>query len=398
MSDERKSLPRGIHQRPDGRFRLYVTQCGKPYQPLVTWELLTELGVKVPETTRLSQPGLELASKALIKLQNARLDNEKKGAVAASASAKTKIGDLFKLIEQDYLRTGRKSLDDVLTRWSLHLKGPFADVAAAALGSDHINAYIFRRQREGASGASINRELAIIRRMMRLGERQTPPLVRGIPYFPKLAESDPRTAFLEQHEYDKLKLHAHPLWLRALLATYYTFGFRRNELLKLRVRQVSLIDDTINLPAGATKTSRPRTLVMTGEVLALVSALIHGKAPNDFVFTHDEHEQRAKGGSQVVDFRGAWKKMFADAGVEPRRLHDMRRSAIRNALRRGVDRDTVKKMSGHLTDHVFSAYNIQAVDDLRKAAEKIEQGAALVRTRTATKTATGGQAHAEAVQ
>lgn len=92
----------------------------------------------------------------------------------------------------------------------------------------------------------------------------------------------------------------------------------------------------------------------------------------------------------MIDFRGAWKKMFADAGVEIRKLHDMRRSAVRNAIRRGVDRDTVKKMSGHLTDDVFSRYNIQAVDDLRDAAEKIEQGAAHIRA-TATKTATDGE-------
>lgn len=57
----------------------------------------------------------------------------------------------------------------------------------------------------------------------------------------------------------------------------------------------------------------------------------------------------------------------------------MRRSAVRNAIRRGVDRDTVKKMSGQLRDPVFSAYNIQMVDGLKDAAEKIEQGAALIR-------------------
>jgi hypothetical protein len=77
--------------------------------------------------------------------------------------------------------------------------------------------------------------------------------------------------------------------------------------------------------------------------------------------------------------------MFADAGVEPRKLHDMRRSAVRNAIRRGVDRDTVKKMSGHLTDDVFSRYNIQAVDDLEDAARRIEEGAARTRA-TDTKT------------
>jgi hypothetical protein len=79
---------------------------------------------------------------------------------------------------------------------------------------------------------------------------------------------------------------------------------------------------------------------MTAEVSALVTALIQDKQPDDFVFTHDDD------GIPVKDFRGAWAKMFADAGVEMRKLHDMRRSAVRNAIRRGVDRDTVKKMSG----------------------------------------------------
>src|ERR1019366_762934 len=197
--------------------------------------------------------------------------------------------------------------------------------------SDDINDYIFFRQREKAANATVNRELSVVERMMHLGERTTPPRVRGVPHFPKLKESDPRTGFLEQHEYDKLRQHAHELWLRALLASYYTFGFRRSELLRLRVLQVNRIDRTINLLAGATKNGKARTVVMTAEVLALVTASIENKKPHDFVFTHDD-------GSAVKDFRGAWKKMFADAGVEPRKLHDMRRSAVRNAIRRGVDR------------------------------------------------------------
>jgi len=74
------------------------------------------------------------------------------------------------------------------------------------------------------------------------------------------------------------------------------------------------------------------------------------------------------------DFRDAWAKLFARRASRSGD-HDMRRSAIRNAIRRGVDRDTVKQLSGHLTDYVFSAYNIQATDDLRDAARKIEDGA-----------------------
>ncbi len=374
-----KKLPRGIHLLDNGMYRLYTTRAGRRYQPQVTWELLKNLGVPVPANCRLQHPGLELAKIALVKQQSKIVDEVRTGVI--EATAKTKIGDLLKLIEQDYLRAAKKTWDDTLSRWKLHLKGHFADVYASELSSDHINSYILHRLREKASGASINRELAVARRMMHLGERTTPPLVRGVPHFPKVKESEPRTGFLEQVEYDKLRQHARTLWLRGLLSTYYTFGFRRAELLKLRVRQVNLIDNTINLPSGGTKNGKPRTIVMTAEVRSLVTASIHGKAANDFVFTHAD-------GSQVIDFRAAWRTMFENAGVEMRKLHDMRRSAVRNAIRRGVDRDTVKKMSGHLTDDVFSRYNIQAVDDLKDAAQKIEDGAAAARIRTATKTAT----------
>lgn len=378
-------LPRGIHLLRNGVYRLYTTRNGRPYQPQVTWELLKDLGVPVSASCRLQHPGLELAKIALVKQQSKIVDEVRTGVV--EATVKTRIGDLFELIEQDYTRKGKKSLDDVQSRWRLHLKDHFGNIYARDLSTDQINAYSFRRQREGASGGTINRELAVVARMMHLGQRTTPPLVRGVPHFEKIKESDPRTGFLEQHEYDKLRLHAHALWLRGLLATYYTFGFRRAELLNLRVRQVNLTDSTINLPAGATKNSKGRALVMTQEVCGLVRALIHGKTANDFVFTYDD-------GSQVIDFRGAWKKMFADAGVEIRKLHDMRRSAVRNAIRRGVDRDTAKKMSGHLTDDVFSRYNIVAVDDLEDAAQKIEAGAARARA-TATKTATEREAAIE---
>jgi integrase len=386
-NEKKRKLPRGVRQLPDGRFSLYVTRGGKPVRVIVTWELLGELRVPV-SPTRLDHPSLELAKAALIRLQSKILEEQRTGVI--EANAKTKIGSLFVLIEQDYFRTGKKTWDDVLSRWNLHLKDHFADIVASSLASDHINDYIFIRQREKAAGASINRELAVIARMMHLGERTTPPRVRGVPYFPKVKESEPRTGFLEQVEYDKLRLHAHALWLRALLETYYSFGFRRSELLRLLVRQVNLIDQTINLPAGGTKNSKARTVVMTQEVLVLVTASIQGKQPDDFVFTHDD-------GTPVKDFRGAWAKMFADAGVEMRKLHDMRRSAIRNAIRRGVDRDTVKKMSGHLTDDVFSRYNIQAVDDLEDAARRIEEGAARTRA-TDTKTDISENAPSESWQ
>ena len=67
-----------------------------------------------------------------------------------------------------------------------------------------------------------------------------------------------------------------------------------------------------------------------------------------------------------------WKTLTKEAGVQNFLLHDFRRSAARNLLRAGVNRDVAKRITGHKTDSMFSRYNIVAENDLAEAAEKLE--------------------------
>jgi hypothetical protein len=55
-------------------------------------------------------------------------------------------------------------------------------------------------------------------------------------------------------------------------------------------------------------------------------------------------------------------------------FHDLRRSFVTNARRRGVAESVVMKMSGHKTRAIFDRYNIINDEDLRTGIERIEEG------------------------
>jgi integrase len=256
--------------------------------------------------------------------------------------------------------------------WRIHLKEFFGGYLAGRVGTDLFERYIEHRKkgitgeaRELKRNGTINRELAILKAMFNRGAEADPPLVSRVPRFPaKLRESDPRSGWLSDEQYDKLQASCREVWLRAWLAIAFNFGLRKGELLRMRVGDVDMNGWTIKLPPGTTKNDKGRTIKMTDEVHTLMAPCVQGKRSDDFVFTWSD-------GSPVKDFRVTWQQMCDRAGV-PILLHDFRRTAVRNLVRAGVSKMTAKRISGHASDSVFDRYDIQDESDLDDAATKIQ--------------------------
>lgn len=84
-----------------------------------------------------------------------------------------------------------------------------------------------------------------------------------------------------------------------------------------------------------------------------------------WVFHHD--------GQPVRDFYTAWRRACREAGLPGMRLHDLRRTAVRNTVRVGVPDVVAMQLSGHRTRSVFDRYNIVSENDLHDAAAKLDQ-------------------------
>ena len=105
------------------------------------------------------------------KILNKRLAEIAEGNFMGPQLERTKIDELAEMFLRDYRINGRKSIDDVEARWKYHLKPFFGGMRALDVTSEQLARYVDKRQQEQAANATINRELAALKRIRRAKHR-----------------------------------------------------------------------------------------------------------------------------------------------------------------------------------------------------------------------------------
>src|SRR6266545_122869 len=119
------------------------------------------------------------------------------GRVIVPRADKITVAELAEDLKVDYKANGRKSADRL--EFSLaHLLPVFGARKAITLTSADVTAYRVQRQAAGAAAATVNRELAALKRMFSLavkGER-----FQRMPYIEMLRENNARRGFFEREQ------------------------------------------------------------------------------------------------------------------------------------------------------------------------------------------------------
>jgi hypothetical protein len=272
--------------------------------------------------------------------------------------------------------TGCRALKEADTRFA-HLGRFFAGRRAATIGQPQATAYAAHRQAEGAANGTINRELAILGRLLRLGYEANK--VARPPAIGLLKEAPPRQGFFEDAQYAAVRSHLPPD-LQVVIDLDHTFGWRtQSEVLALERRQLDLTarpHGTLRLDGGTTKNDDGRVVYLTPELqqapcrairagpeagapaqpshsvsVPAPRGPVEGDPPKRLLQTLDEgHDHGRLSGPASARLPG-------NRGAEPRE---------RRRPRAGGDDD-----HGHKTRSVFDRYHIVSPADLQDASARL---------------------------
>lgn len=313
----------------------------------------------------------EVKQEALAVLRDLMVDS-KNGKQFVGDVKKIRYEDLRAGLITNYIERGNKSLevmkDGTETIWGLRdVDEFFKEYPVTKITTDSAREFSQSLLKQGKSNGTVNRSLALLRRMLSIaledGKIQFRPKIR------LLKAGAPRKGFLTLDRFNELLGHL-PINLKPTVTFLYYCGVRVGEALQISWEQVDLEGALIRLEDEQTKNGLPRTVPLPDVLIAML----------------EKRTDRTGLVFNGTNLRKEWQRACVACGegtlteVEGKRdpryagliIHDLRRSAIRNLIRAGVTETVAMAISGHKTRSVFMRYNITDESDVLDAMRRVQ--------------------------
>ncbi|MGA7908422.1 MAG: site-specific integrase [Candidatus Sulfotelmatobacter sp.] len=251
-----------------------------------------------------------------------------------------------------------------------NLAACFGDVKLSDITAGAIEDFKEKRLSQGIRTATINRDLAVLHRMMKLAERKM--FVSDSPFrdvdFLEERKQRRRPHILTFEEEDRV-LNAAAPHIRALTVLILETGMRsRREALSLLWSDVDFVNDLIHVRESKTRAGE-RSIPISDrckiELLRWRNLL--GPEFSSYVFPNTHEPSKP-----MKDLRRSWAKSLKDAGLQYFWIYDLRHTLASRLTQAGVSPLFVAQIIGHSGTSILSTY-ARAIDEYRRdAIHKLE--------------------------
>jgi len=218
------------------------------------------------------------------------------------------------------------------------------------------------------SGATVNREIALLRHALRKAIRwgyldQNPAV--GIEGF---SESK-RERYITDEEFEAIKAvaksHDFSRHLADIMNVLYHTAQRSGRILSLKWKQVNLKERTITFEQVSKIKRVPHVIWINDPLFVLLSRMrrVRGSLV-PWIF-------HKKDGTPYKSTNKAWNTACKKAGVKNARIHDIRHKAITDMVRAGFSLEFVGKVAGHSTPSTTHRYAHLSVDATKEALDSL---------------------------
>jgi integrase len=243
----------------------------------------------------------------------------------------------------------------------VHLNAAFGSMQLEHIGGHAVEKYKVERRRV-VSPATVNREIALLKRMFNLAElwetfRGRNP-VKGVKF---LAEDNLKIRTVSEAE-EALLISMSSPYLQDLVTFAINTGLRLGDILNLNWEEVDLANKAIN--KRVQKTQRVLHLPLNAAALTVVRGW-HGVRKSEFVFYNPET------GGPWKDLWLGMRKACKKAGLDDITWHTFRHTFATRLLRSGASIMTVKTLLGHSSVKVTERYLHETMEDSRNAVDRL---------------------------
>lgn len=245
-----------------------------------------------------------------------------------------------------------------------HLKDFFGlQTELAGITPAEIEGYKLNRRKK-VSGSTVNRELALLKRMFNLAIdwdlfREVNPM-RKVKFF---KEFNTGVRVVSPDEEGKLLRNAAP-YIQDVIRFALNTGLRTGEIFTLRWSDVDFEKNVLTI--FAPKTQKTRAVPINSEAQRVLEAWALGKK-SDFVFYNLDT------GKPFVDLKTGFQRACKKAGITDVTWHTLRHTFASRLLNRGVDIVTVQQLLGHSAITVTMRYTHTNLESKHAAVAKLEK-------------------------